>query len=190
MGSEFLSQSDIDSLVAGLGQKDDSSPAARARPAPMPPSDAERLLAEKPKPASTVSQAPAPGPEVCSGQATDGLQSRLLSSLEAKVTDISHRLGRLESTVGRLERLEREMADAGTDAQGSPQQLRAVSKRVEELGQEIKSISTKLQGSLGYAAYYTFKCDKCQSQGSVATVFQCTKCGHQSWRGWWPKKKE
>lgn len=32
-----------------------------------------------------------------------------------------------------------------------------------------------------------FLCNSCQSQGLVAFSAKCTKCGKQTWWGWWPK---
>jgi hypothetical protein len=194
MSNELLSQSDIDSLVAGVCEEGETSPGARAKPDRKPSARGERLFPEEPTSTPGVEKTPARNPEAREKhKASDaGSQNQTLSSLEARVFDLSHRLSRLESAVGRLERLEREMADAGTgvSANASPQQLHAVSRRVEELTQEVDGILMRLQGSVGYGVYYTFKCDRCHSQGSVATVFQCTKCGHYSWRGWWPRKKE
>ena len=33
-----------------------------------------------------------------------------------------------------------------------------------------------------------FHCDSCNSQGLVAFSTKCTKCGKQTWWGWWPQK--
>ena len=112
-----------------------------------------------------------------------------VTSLEAKVLDVTQRLGNMEAAVGKLEQLGIAAAGAGPAAQVSPQQLQEIANRVQALSQEVRGISNKLQGTLGFDAYHSFKCDKCGSQGLVATVFKCTKCGQQGWRGWLPRKK-
>jgi hypothetical protein len=33
-----------------------------------------------------------------------------------------------------------------------------------------------------------FHCDSCDSHGLVAFSSKCTKCGKQTWWGWWPQK--
>jgi hypothetical protein len=33
-----------------------------------------------------------------------------------------------------------------------------------------------------------FHCDSCESHGLVAFSSKCTKCGKQTWWGWWPQK--
>jgi len=75
------------------------------------------------------------------------------------------------------------------NAAGGPT-LDAVTRRVLELGQEIKTISAKLQGTLGYDVFHTFNCDHCHSKETVSLLFRCTQCGHQSWRGWFPKRRK
>jgi hypothetical protein len=111
-----------------------------------------------------------------------------VSPLQSTVVELSQRLSRVEAVVGRLEQLEKEGAGATTMPQVSPAELQAVLKLVHDVSQEVKNISAKLQGTLGYDIYHSFKCDRCGTQGLVATIFKCTGCGHQSWRGWSPKR--
>jgi len=111
-----------------------------------------------------------------------------VSSPQTGVNEMSQRLTQLETTVVRLERLEKTVASSGNNNQISAQQFQDLMKRVQDLSQEVKNMSTKLQGTLGYDIYHSYKCDKCSSQGLVSTAFKCTKCGQISWRGWMPKK--
>ncbi len=188
MGDGLLSQSDIDALIKGQPGRGLALSKARARtaadaasqkesqpPEEAPPAPVEKMVS----PQDVVPRERSQVPEV---------PPKSVSSFDARVLDLEQRLSRMETVAGRLEHLEKKVTGAQTAGQVSPQQLQAVVKRVQELSEEVRSISTKLQGTLGYDAYHIFECDRCSSHGAVATVFKCTKCGHESWRGWWPKK--
>jgi TolA-binding protein len=69
-----------------------------------------------------------------------------VSSLQTGVNEMSQRLSQLETTVVRLERLEKVVASGGNNNQISAQQFQDLMKRVQDLGQEVKNISAKLQG--------------------------------------------
>ncbi len=189
-----LSQAEIDAMLSQMPPKVPLPPksqtrvASAAAPSSQPGEQGSRT------PAMAPISAPAPKrlsetiitpvaqvntPEVSQGQ---------ISSLQTGMNEITQRLTQLETTVGRLEHLEKTVASAGNNNQVSPQQLQDLMKRVQDIGQEVKNISAKLQGTLGYDIYHSYKCDKCSSQGLVSTAFKCTKCGQISWRGWMPKK--
>ncbi len=187
MGDKLLSQSDIDSLVSGLLVQVSASPRAKAEPA------AGVVSHKVSQPSREVSASP-PVRQASSPDATPKGQPRVAdtppqsdSSPGTNVADLVERLSRVETTVKRLEQLEKGGASAGA-GQVSLQKVQAMAKRVLELSEEVKSISAKLRCTLAYDVYHSFKCDSCSSQGLVATVLRCTKCGHESWRGWWPKK--
>ena len=189
-----LSQSEIDSMLSQLSTKGASPSKSQTRAASVsaPLSQLSEQVSRAP---ATVSvSAPvaqklpetniAPVVQTRSPEASHGP----VSSLQAGVNEMSQRLSQLETTVVRLERLGKTVASSGNNSQISAQQFQDLMKRVQDLGQEVKNISAKLQGTLGYDIYHSFKCDKCASQGLVSTAFKCTKCGQISWRGWMPKK--
>ena len=108
-----------------------------------------------------------------------------MSSLNAKLVE---RLSRVEAKVQKLEQYERVKSGIGI-VPVSSQQFQELVKYVQKLSEEVKGISAKLQGTPGYDIYHSFKCDRCGTQEQVATVFKCTNCGYESWRGWWPKNR-
>jgi len=189
MADQLLSQSDIDALVKDMAGKSEGSPGGGKADAPKAVAREASQSFEEASPPTTVTEVSLRG--VVSQEPSRGrdVASESVGSLEAKILDLTQRLSAVEATVGRLEGLEKRMAGSANAGQVSPEQLQAMVKRIQDLGQEIKNISARLQGTLGYDAYHTFKCDKCQTQGVVATVFRCTECGHQTWRGWWPRKQ-
>ncbi|MDD5191498.1 MAG: hypothetical protein PHE50_10755 [Dehalococcoidales bacterium] len=106
------------------------------------------------------------------------------SSIELLTT----RLENVEKMVRRIDLLEQRINQISGTIGNLPDQSKNV-KQIQMIGEEVKQISSKLKGTLGYGAYQEFKCDECGSQHTVATVLKCTTCGHQNWRGWWPAKK-
>ena len=185
MNDKLLSQSDIDSLVSGLAGKEQAvSKKETAAPASVTPS----VASLPPEETSTIPAVK----EVSMQNALPREQSRvsassteLMSSSNAKLVE---RLSRVETKVQKLEQYERVKSGIGT-APVSSQQFQELVKYVQKLSEEVKSISVKLQGTPGYDIYHSFKCDRCGTQEQVATAFKCTNCGHESWRGWWPKNR-
>ena len=105
------------------------------------------------------------------------------SSIQSKKVSLEERLSKMEEEIRRLADIEKGMADA----QALSREVQALMKCIQELNTEVKNISTKLQGTLGYDIYHSFKCEKCGSHRLVAAAFRCTSCGKQGWRGWWPR---
>lgn len=53
----------------------------------------------------------------------------------------------------------------------------------------IDEVESKASESPLYGARYQITCDSCGSKGLIAIPVKCTKCGHQTYWGWHPKKK-
>lgn len=182
MNDKLLSQSDIDSMVSSLAMKEESKPKEETIATPnVMPSNSCQAIEETPAVPSVKavsiqdalsnekSQAPSPSPGLASPQT-------------AKIIE---RLNRIEAKVQKLEQYER--IKTGHDiAPVSPQQFQELINFVQKLNEDIRSISGKLQGTPGYDIYHSFNCNKCGTQQQLATVFKCTRCGHESWHGWWP----
>lgn len=179
MSDKPLSQSDIDNLVSRLSASEPAAPKATATAAAdtAPP----RGATAPPTAASPSKGAPPPPGPPPQAAAVD-------ERTEERLAELAQRLVKVEASLARLDRLEKLIAEAGNTSQLSHRQIQVVVNRVQELNEELKAMSTKLQGTLGYDVYHTFTCDKCGSQGLVAVLFKCTKCTRQSWRGWWPRK--
>ena len=185
MNDKLLSQSDIDSLVSGLAGKEQAVPKKETA---APASIAPGVTSQPPEGAAAIPMVK----EVSMQDAVPKRQSQLSasspelsSSLNAKLVE---RLSRVEAKVQKLEQYERVKSGIGP-APVSSQQFQELAKYVQKLSEEVRSISVKLQSTLGYDIYHSFKCERCGTQEQVATVFKCTSCGHESWRGWWPKNR-
>jgi hypothetical protein len=52
---------------------------------------------------------------------------------------------------------------------------------------KMEMVLAEAQRIKGTTMNQMFLCDSCNSQGLVAFSAKCTKCGKQTWWGWWPK---
>jgi len=67
--------------------------------------------------------------------------------------------------------------------------VRQLDSRVEVLeaiSAELDDIETRLDGTPALGLKHHFKCD-CGASGFVALHIKCTKCGRESWWGWFPE---
>lgn len=110
-----------------------------------------------------------------------------LESLNLTVCKLAERLNEVQAMVQKLDRAKSWAANR-QDEICTAVQFRQLVERVKQMNQRISEISTKLQGTVGYDTYHQFKCEKCGGEGLVATPYRCTRCGTQTWRGWWPNK--
>lgn len=60
-------------------------------------------------------------------------------------------------------------------------------KNLEELLSEFTDMKTRLDGTPALGLRRRFTCD-CGASGYVALHIQCTKCGKETWWGWFPKE--
>ena len=71
--------------------------------------------------------------------------------------------------------------------------LQKLGRRIEVLeatgakGVSLEGIEARLNGTPALGLRHRFKCD-CGASGLVALHIQCTKCGRESWWGWFPKQ--
>jgi|GEM_PF-560422 len=93
------------------------------------------------------------------------------------VAGLTERLGKIEGSVGQLELKGDVCCDDGGTAKSD--------KAVEN---QMKEVTRCVQKTLGYNISKTFKCRSCSGIGMVAIRVKCTKCGKESWWGWWPVK--
>lgn len=188
MGNKPLTQEEIDSLISANPPKEQALPRTEKT---SPSTTISRTVSQTREEASAVPVVR----KVSRHDATPSQQvvapggpSGAVNSPGTNVTELEQRLGRVETVIRRLERLESVMGGAEGMAHQSPEKLQAVIKRVQQLSEDVRIISTKLQGTLGYDVYHNFTCDSCSSQGAVAISLKCTKCGRESWRGWGAKR--
>lgn len=99
------------------------------------------------------------------------------------VASLTERLGKAETTLGRLET----KGDTCCDISG-PAERQVIGKTDKAVEHQIKEVTRCVQKTLGYNISKTFKCRSCAGIGTVAIRVKCTKCGKESWWGWWPVK--
>ena len=83
---------------------------------------------------------------------------------------------------------------AVAEARVAIQQMPRMQQDLQEVIGTVQTLSGTIQGMLGnlaasptYGAKGNFTCDSCGTTGHVAVPVTCTKCGHNTWRGWWPQ---
>lgn len=89
--------------------------------------------------------------------------------------ELAERLSRLEEAVRQSE------PNAAT--------IQRLLARLDELTSKVESLTTGMQGTVGYRAHQTFVCRKCRQQGNVAAKLNCTSCGEENLWGWWPSRQ-
>jgi len=106
-------------------------------------------------------------------------QELLTANQEAQgtVENLTNRLGKLEDSMGQLEL----KGNVCCDNENTEKPDKAVEN-------QMKEITRCVQKTLGYNISKTFKCRACAGIGMVAIRVKCTKCGKESWWGWWPVK--
>jgi hypothetical protein len=188
MNDKLLSQSDIDSLVSSMASKEQPAsekgeelqsggarPPVSQAPATQPTEESAGTPSVKQVSAKEVTAQTRSGTQSASGEAANDASAKLME-----------RLKRLEAKVQKLEQYEKVRSGIGPTPV-SAQQYQELVTYVQKMGEEVRNIMAKLQGTPDYDIYHNFKCEKCGTQQQVAAVFLCTCCGHKSWRGWWPK---
>ena len=67
------------------------------------------------------------------------------------------------------------------------QQLESRVEVLETIVAELYDMENRLDGTPALGLKQRFKCD-CGASGFVALHIQCTKCGKETWWGWFPKE--
>jgi len=60
---------------------------------------------------------------------------------------------------------------------------------IAPLEHRIDDVEDKASDDPFSRARYQITCNSCGSKGWIATNIKCTKCGRETYWGWWPKKK-
>jgi len=67
------------------------------------------------------------------------------------------------------------------------QELEERVQAVEALQVDLEELQNCLDGTPALGLKHCFKCH-CGASGFVALHIKCTKCGRETWRGWFPKE--
>lgn len=192
MADKLLSQADVDAMVGSLTRNKAETPQT-ARPNPVNPV----LTTKSAAPQHTV-------PSVTNMTATRSVNNvtpvaqktmpparqepktdPAAGALAAKMGELSKQLGQITAS---LQHIEARMSQLETQVMQN-QEPQGTARQVQELSEEFKKVLVNLKGTPGYGIHNSFVCEKCNEHGAVATVFKCTKCGKETWRGWAPAKK-
>ncbi len=187
MVDQLLSQSDVDALVASLSK---SEPETTKSAKPMSASTGSRNInppAIKASSTTKLQNSPAKPLSIVRPEPKSDMPMEMVNTLNAKIAEMAKQLNQVGAALKRLEVLERKVTEIETSLAKNREILATVQK-VQRLDEEIKKISINLKGTPAYGVHHKFTCEKCNDQGNVATLFRCTKCGHERWYGWWPKK--
>jgi hypothetical protein len=208
MADKLLSQSDVDALVSSLTSNREVKKAPPAA-APVKAVNTSSIAVSPAKPSGASSNGltsvRTASPAVVKAPVTQNASSRpaiparqeprpqpgagieKIGAIEAKLNDLYKKLDQLNALTNRIDLLEKKIV-AVEEGLIRERENTAVNKQIQTLAEELKRISVNLQNTPGYGIRRQFKCEKCDDQGFVATMFRCTRCGHESWRGWWPQK--
>jgi len=66
-------------------------------------------------------------------------------------------------------------------------ELEARMEVFEALSTNLENLETRYDGTPGLGLKHRFECG-CGASGFVAIRIQCTKCGRETWWGWFPKE--
>jgi hypothetical protein len=105
------------------------------------------------------------GPKAAKGRAEGKGRPQPPPVSSDEITPIQQRLASLESEIKELEtRVE----------------------VLEAIGRDLESMEARLDGTPALGIRSRFTCS-CGASGFVALHIQCTKCGKETWWGWFPK---
>ena len=116
-----------------------------------------------------------------------------LQGLQDSLTQLDQRIRRVEvrqADSSRPDELDSNASQVAASLEEVKQELQTMAERVQTVTRELEAITSNLGSSIGYRAKEVFKCNSCQSEGRVASIFRCTQCGQDSWVGWWPPGKQ
>lgn len=74
--------------------------------------------------------------------------------------------------------------------EGTIQELETRLEVLEATGvdwEDLEDIESRLNGTPTLGLKHSFTCD-CGASGFVALRIRCTKCGRETWRGWFPEQ--
>jgi hypothetical protein len=178
---KVLSQADIDALLSKTPPK----PAAPKPSAPSPPTATPLPLPVIPpepvKPVEVVKPVAAAPRHVTSTASYQQYSSGETGNLQAMVADLARQVGKLTTAMQKLKEMEEKITQISALLKLSPNSTDNLKNRFDEITRRLDELQ---QNNTGIQE--EFECRKCKSQQSVAVHVKCTKCGDESWMGWWP----
>jgi len=65
--------------------------------------------------------------------------------------------------------------------------LGSLEDKIQQLESRVEDMETRLDGTPALGLKNRFKCE-CGASGFIALHLQCTKCGRETWWGWFPEQ--
>jgi adenine-specific DNA methylase len=98
------------------------------------------------------------------------------------------RLGYKKPTVYKVRKamLAESPKEGSVNQEKVPQRVEPLEREIRKLKERLRQIENRLSGSLAIGIRDKFKCN-CGAEGYVAMRVTCTRCGRETWWGWWPK---
>ena len=172
--------------VSGKTGVPESSVPAQAKPSP--PIAAPTLPAEAP-PARRPVVSPRPRQAAPIQPVSPALSDNVLTDTQATLSDLSRRVGKVETSLNRLNHKVIDDNGISSQIEDLSQRLSALTRDLQKLNTRISEV-TKIKNSVQDSGIRDdFTCASCGSHGMVAMLVKCSKCGEEGWWGWWPKDK-
>lgn len=108
--------------------------------------------------------------------------------IENAVTKLSERMEKLDIAITRLGQQDDSREDVHTLIRMLSDDLRSVTERLDEMEKQISIMARKSSDTMGYAMRGKFHCKSCGAHGYVVSTIRCSRCGDESWWGWWPEE--
>ena len=176
-----LSQTEIDALLS-------SKPADETPPPPEEPEES----AEEGKASSPKSRTPMPPPDAEKRISAIRLPAQPSDSqpdsLQGLLPELMQRLEQVEAATKGFGSLEKGIADLTSTVQTLLQNYQTLTQHLQSQSTHVQGIADNSKATPGYGLRKSFKCNRCASQGTVASRVKCTSCGNENWWGWFPKK--
>ncbi len=104
----------------------------------------------------------------------------------AILDELLERVDKMEMALVRMDKLEEKIAHLRAANSPGAQDFNIVVKQLKKVSANVDGLIKGIKNTPGYDAHRTFTCKSCGSDGNIATVLRCTKCGKDKWVGWWP----
>ena len=108
-------------------------------------------------------------------------------TMQKTITDLTGQVAKLTAAVQTITQLEEKIKQLETIIRTMPDSSRTLKARVDEISNVIEMLH---DNKSDHTFIESFKCSHCRSEGLVALYVKCTKCGKESWMGWWPDEEK
>jgi len=108
--------------------------------------------------------------------------------IENAVTKLVERMENLDVAISQLGQQNESREDMHALVRMLSDDLRSVTERLDEMEKQVSIMARKSSDTMGYAMRGKFHCKSCGEHGYVVSTIRCSRCGDESWWGWWPEE--